>query len=142
MGMLSSDPRPVINCDPELGAQQHFKEECDINNIMRKYVQTGLITHVSENQGRFADVSMVGSYHEAVQRVKDTREFFMKLPVKMRAEFLNDPSLFLDFIADPGNLEDLEQMGLQGLQEAVKDPGPPPVKEEVVEPVVEGSESD
>ncbi len=134
MGMFTSDSRPVVASDPELGAQQHFKEECDINNIMKKYVKTGLITHVAENQGRFADVSEVGTYHEAVQRVRDTRKFFVGLPTSVRDYFDNDPALFLDFMADPANAGELRRMGLEALAEEPEDPAVEEVEEDPGEP--------
>ncbi len=138
MGMLTWDPRPVVECDPEDGgAQQSFKAECDINNIMKKYVKTGMITHVAQNKGRYADVSEVGSYHEAVQRVRDTRAFFLGLPPAVRAEFDHDAAIFLDFISDPEKEADIRRMGLDPLTED----GPEPVPASEVEPVVEeGSE--
>ncbi len=127
MGMHSSDPRPTLACDPEEGqAQQHFKAECDINNILKKYIKTGMITHVRENTGRFVDVSETGTYHEAVQRVRDTQKFFLGLPVSVRQKFDNDTSLFLDFILDPENESEIRLMGLDPLLE----------DEEVVEPPV------
>ena len=33
--------------------KQAFKEECDVNNILRKYEKTGLITHVAAYKGRY-----------------------------------------------------------------------------------------
>ena len=39
----------------ESRTRQEFKEECDINNIMRKYKQSGLVEHVKEYGGRYGD---------------------------------------------------------------------------------------
>lgn len=106
------NPRPVVTTDPSKGAKQSFKAECDINNIMNKYRVTGLVTHVARSQGRFADVSSVGSYQEAIHRVRDAREFFEGLPAEMRGRFRNDASAFLDFILDPANEAEVQEMGL------------------------------
>ncbi len=131
MGMMTDhDPRPRRGPGKTPGAQQQFKEECDINNIMKKYIRTGLVTHVAANAGRFADVSEVGSYQEAIQRVRDTGKFFLGLPVALRAEFENDPAVFLDFISDPRNAAEIEVMGLSEVLEPDVAPVPP------VDPVV------
>ncbi len=138
MGMLSSDPRPTIACEPGSGAKQSFRDECDINNIIRKYQQTGQVNHVALNQGRFADVSEVGSYQDAIQRVRDTHDFFMGLAPGLRAEFDNDAAFFLDFISDPENMDEILEMGLGEVVEAPVEPlepvAPVPPVEEVVEP--------
>ncbi len=126
MGMLTDgNPRPTIVCDPGKGAQQSFKEECDINNILKKYVKTGLLTHVAQNEGRYADISEVGSYHDAVTRVIETRKFFAGLPPELRLEFGNDPAVFLDFMADPANEDEIRRLDLGDLIEEVLPPPEP-----------------
>lgn len=124
--------RPTRDTGLEGGAKQSFKEECDINFIMRKYRTSGLVTHIAQNRGRFADVSEVGSYQEAITRVRDTHEFFSKLPASMRAQFGNEPSVFLDFIGDSANREAVVDLGIEEvLEPPVKAATSPPVKEEV-----------
>ena len=45
----------TINNEPDL-AQQQYKDKCDVNNIMKKYEQTGEITHFAASQGRYANL--------------------------------------------------------------------------------------
>ena len=114
MSMLGDhDRRPTIACDPESGAKQAFKDECDINNIMLKYRATGLVTHLAANRGRFADVSEVSSYRDAIDMVRSTRDFFFGLPAAMRADFDNNPAFFLDFISNPANADEVARLGLE-----------------------------
>lgn len=113
MGMLSTARRPVIECDPEKGAKQSFKDECDINHILARHRVTGMVTHVNANQGRFADVSgFDGDYRAAVERVREASKFFGGLPAATRAEFANDPAAFLDALTDPRQKPLLEELGL------------------------------
>ncbi len=124
MGIFNSDPRPVVLCDPEKGAKQSFKEECDINTILARHRSGAFVSHVNANQGRFADVSGISDYREMIDRVRSANAFFMGLPAKVRERFQNDPAEFLDFIADPRNADELSELGLTPtLEEA---PGPPP----------------
>lgn len=112
--------RPVVVTDPEQRAHQSFKDECDINNIMRKYRVTGLVTHVARSAGRFADVSEIGSYQDAIDRVRDANEFFSGLPAELRQRFGNDAASFLDFILDPANEAEVRDMGLKETVEPVR----------------------
>jgi len=141
MGMFTNDPRPMVMCDQEKGAKQQFKDECDINRIMEKYRVSGMVTHLSKNLGRYVDVSEVGSYHEAVTRVIETRGFFAGLSADMRKEFDHDPAVFLDFISDPENIAKIHELGLDGVinprGEAVAEVEA--VVEAAVEEVVEAS---
>lgn len=141
MGMLSSDPRPVVECDPDKGAQQSFKDECDINNIMKKYMRTGQVTHLAANAGRFSDVSEVGSYHEAVQRVRESEKFFLGLSTDIRSFFDNDTALFMDFILDPANAEEIRELGLDQLTLELEPVAPEePAAPVIDDPVPESSE--
>lgn len=106
--------RPV--CDtfipPETEVQQHFAEECDINNIMRQYEQTGLWTHVNQYQGEYGDFTDVVDYQTAYDVVLKADEMFSTLPAVVRARFENDPASFLAFVDNPANTDELVKLGL------------------------------
>lgn len=104
----------------ESRTQQHMAGETDINNIMRKYEKTGILTHVSRYAGQYGDFSGVPDYKTGVELVMAADEMFMSLPAKIRDRFNNDPAQFIDFATDEENLEELRSMGL-----APKLPAPP-----------------
>lgn len=81
---------------PSLTKQSEARA-CDVNEIVRKYDRTGVITHLQSAQAVFADVSEVGSYLDAVQQVESAQEAFMDLPSGLRAHFANDPARFIDW---------------------------------------------
>lgn len=118
--------------EPSL-TKQSFADECDINNIMRRYERDGVIDHVKQYGGSYADVTEGFDYHRAMNVVAYAQEMFMSLPASIRSKFSNDPGAFLEFAQNPENLEKMVEMGL-----AVKRPDAPgPVKVEVVSsPVV------
>lgn len=91
--------------------RQSEKKYADINAIMRKYRTTGVLPPQTR-QGFFADVSKVGDYREAIARVDQANEMFMNLDASIRTKFDNDPATFLDYVADPGNLDSLQELGL------------------------------
>lgn len=92
--------------------EQTHRAECDINNILRRYEQTGLITHVNETVAQYGDFSEVSDYQTSLNRVMKAQESFMALPSDIRKYFDNDPAKFLDFVGDPANKEAMYELGL------------------------------
>lgn len=101
---------------------QEFADECDINNIMRRYEKTGVLPVNVSNQPVYLDVSNVPDLQESMQRVSEAHTAFMRLPARVRAEFNNDPVLFVDYAGKP---ENLEQMRAWGLAEPLPEPAEP-----------------
>lgn len=109
----------TINEEPSL-AIQAFKEDCDVNIILDRYMKTGELPQTRQ-QGIYADISEIPDLTQAIQIVKSAEDAFMSLPAKTRLEFENDPRKLLHFLQDPKN----EQRGIElGLIE------PKPVKED------------
>lgn len=103
-----------IQCVNELPSltQQNFKNQCDINNIMKKYVNTGHITHLNNKQGSYVDTSSLPDYHQALQTVLDAQNSFFTLPSGVRKRFQNDPQELLTFLKDPSNKQEAIKLGL------------------------------
>ena len=85
---------------------------CDINNIMSRYRQTGLVDHVNRFQGQYTDLTDVPDYHTSLNKVIAANEAFSQLPAELRRHFSDDPAEFLDFVSDPENASELIEMGL------------------------------
>lgn len=94
----------------ELVTKQSMKDECDINNIVAKYETTGVLTHLNASQATYADVSEIGGYRDALDKVNAVQEFFGNLPSELRAQFNNDPARYLDFIGTATE-EDIKDLG-------------------------------
>lgn len=101
-----------ITFDEPSMAQQHFKDECDVNNILRKYESTGLVTHVANGTPSYGDFSSVLDYQQAQNILIEAQDAFVALPASLRKRFDNDPSLMLQFIENPDNREEAEKLGL------------------------------
>lgn len=106
--------------------KQSFKDECDINKIMKKFERTGMVAHLSKYQGSYADVSGGVDYHTALNTVAAAKEMFLTLPAKVRARFEHDPGAFLDFVGDPANEKEMVEMGLKKAPVAPPAPAPAP----------------
>lgn len=106
--------------------QQNFKEQCDVNEIMKRFERTNVLDHLSTYQGSYGDfIDVPQSFHEAVNQVLAAQDMFMTIPARIRAEFNNDPGQFLEFVSDPNNIDRMIEMGLAN-------------KRAPVEPEVEG----
>jgi len=96
--------------DPSL-AQQHMKDECDINVIVERFGVTGRVP-VTPIEPSYGDFSGVGDYHTALNKLRAADEAFMALPAKVRAKFDNDPNALLQFLQNEENRDEAIQIGL------------------------------
>ncbi len=117
-------PRVQVNCEDEPRTKQSFKDECNINNIMLKYVRTGILEHGNRHQAQYGDVPAV-DFRAALETVLNAQEVFDELPAKIRSRFRNDPAEFLGFCEDPDNVGEAATLGLLKVAET-PDPAPPP----------------
>jgi phage internal scaffolding protein len=96
--------------DPSL-AQQHMKDECDINVIVERFGVTGELPSAPVSP-QFGDFSGVSDYHSALNAIRASEEAFMALPAKIRARFDHDPNALLQFLQDEQNRDEAIQIGL------------------------------
>lgn len=99
-----------ITFDEPSMAQQHFKDECDVNNILRKYESTGLVTHVANGTPSYGDFSSVLEFQQAQNILIEAQDAFDALPASLRKRFDNDPAVMLEFIENPDNREEAENL--------------------------------
>ena len=130
--------RVVIEPVGESMTQQHFKEEVDVRNIIKRYDSTGLISHVQRGQAQYGDFSQTVGFKEALDMVNSAKDSFMELPAELRREFRNDAGEFYTFVSDPKNSDKLIEMGLAKAPQAPAESptpaaeasdAPPPLKE-------------
>ncbi len=100
-----------LACEEPSLAQQHFKEECDINTILQKFSITGLLPE-SPLSPRYGDFSGISDYHTALNRVIAAQDEFEALPAQIRARFDNDPAKLIEFLDNDANRPEAEELGL------------------------------
>jgi phage internal scaffolding protein len=92
--------------------EQSHKDECDINNIIRKYDKTGLITHVNNATAEYGDYTEINEYQESLNMVIKAQNAFDELPADIRKKFGNDPGAFFEFATNPDNVDGMIELGL------------------------------
>lgn len=113
-----------LRCEDVSLAQQHFRDECDINNILRQFAVTGLLPN-NPLPPRYGDFSDISDYHTALNAVRGAETEFDALPAHIRARFSNDPALLIDFLSLEANRSEAIDLGLL------------PKSAPIVEPIVE-----
>jgi phage internal scaffolding protein len=97
--------------EPIYFTEQVHKDACDINKIIDKYDKDGIITHVSNFEAQFGDLSGA-EFKEMMDKVVDASNLFMDLPAHIRNEFNNSPEELLTFMDDPDNRDKAIELGL------------------------------
>jgi phage internal scaffolding protein len=98
-------------CQDESLAQQHMKDECDINVIIERFGVTGELPN-SPVSPRYGDFSEVTDYHTALNQINATMDDFMAMPAKLRVRFDHDPVKLLEFLQNDQNRDEAIQLGL------------------------------
>ena len=100
-----------LACEEPSLTQQHFKDETDINNILRQFNITGLLPEAPLSP-RYGDFTGIVDYHTALNAVIAAEDDFMALPAHLRARFQNDPENLINFLNDESNKDEAIQLGL------------------------------
>jgi len=100
-----------LKCEDPSLAQQHQKDDADINTIVARFGLTGELPN-SNIAPRYGDFSHAVDYHTAMNSVIGAQNDFMKLPANLRSRFQNDPAALIEFLADVNNRPEAESLGL------------------------------
>ncbi|AXH77072.1 MAG: internal scaffolding protein [Microviridae sp.] len=104
--------KPKIDFTNEVSlTKQEFKEECDINVLMSKYMTTGELPFINERMPMYEDVTGY-DFQEAMQFVASAQSLFQEMPSELRSRFHNDPAEFLDFTSNENNRAEMASLGL------------------------------
>lgn len=121
--------RVVIDTGRESQVQQQFKDEVDVNNIVRRFgLEVGQRAVIVPG-GVYGDFTGVNDFESALDAVERAEEGFMRLPPEAREKFANDPARFLDYAQRVTDAELAEFVGLkvaQGVLPPVAAPAAPP----------------
>lgn len=108
--MYQPRERVTVSCGGA-PAKQSFKDECDINNIMKRYTRTGQVP-VGVRVGSYGDFCGPADLLEARELIERADAQFQALPSAVRERFKNSPGLFLEFVQNKGNAKEARELGL------------------------------
>lgn len=113
-------------CLEESRTQQHFKDEADINVLVRRFNITGQLPE-NVRMPTYADFSEVYDFHSAANAIAEANESFHQMPAEVRARFGNDPAAFVAFCSDDKNIDEARRMGLVKAEQPINTAPPAPV---------------
>lgn len=104
---LYGEPKEKVFDDGR--TKQAFKDETDINRILAKYQQTGVMSHLSKFEAsydNFADFDFL----EMKVKLVEADGIFNALPSEVRREFDQDTAKFFNFVNNPENRDRLKEL--------------------------------
>ncbi len=93
--------KPGIKFDQPSQTLQSFKNDADINCIIARFENTGVLVDPTVPVSRipqFGDYSDMPSYQEAQNVIVAANNAFNDLSAKIRERFGNDPAAYFDFV--------------------------------------------
>ncbi len=124
--------------------KQSFKDDCDINKIVKRHAQTGLWDHVGKREPHYGDFSKAQDLKEMTDQVMAAQAEFDALPSAVRGLCRNNPEILLRALASPEETAALFDAGLpmaedyEPWREEVEDEKPEEPEEKP--PSIEGGE--
>ncbi len=102
---------------------QADSEKADINKILKRYKEVGIMEKLDLTEAHFPDVTEIGDFQDVMQTARMAEEEFMKLPSKVREIFKHDVANWLDTAHDQEKRASLIE---EGVLKPVEQPAPPP----------------
>lgn len=108
--------------DAEDKTLQSFKDDADINNLVRRFKLTGQAP-MPNMSPFYGDFTQVEDYQSAMNMIIAARESFHALPAEVRKKFNNDPAQLIEYLNDPKlDKAEARKLGLLKPEEAVPAP--------------------
>lgn len=95
---------------------QSFRDEANVNNIMKRYNKTGILIEPgkvrSYRQATFGDFTDLPDLPTTLDRAREADQRFLALPAQLRARFNNNVGELLAFVQEPANYDEAVELKL------------------------------
>ncbi|WP_167519421.1 hypothetical protein [Intestinirhabdus alba] len=93
--------------------QQHFAQETDINQIVRRAINTGDVSvFTPADRSEFYDCTVYEDYQSSLHFLKEIEDDFSSLPSDIRRQFNDRADNYVRFMTDPANVGKAVELGL------------------------------
>jgi len=94
--------------------EQSHKDDCDINKIVKRYRQTGILGNPNNKtrQPMYGDFTNIEEYQTIQNRLIQATDEFALLNSDLRAKFGNNPANLVEYLSNPDNLDEARQLGI------------------------------
>lgn len=86
-----------------------FKDSADINKLLVKARKAGSLSHLQKYKGVYGDFSDF-DFFAAQNALAKGQQIFEELPAEIRREFNQNPGEFFNYVNDPANADNLENL--------------------------------
>lgn len=86
----------ALDCQDASLTQQHHADDCDINEILRRFNVTGHLPNVENNNPQYVDVTDIPSLQDALNTRAEIAGRFSRLSSVDRAKYGNDVKNFVN----------------------------------------------
>jgi len=126
-GELTNPFTGEVTTPPSM-TKQSFVQECDINNILKQFSATGMLSHVRQGAaaGRYEDLPDQIDFQDSMNTIRSAEAAFATLPSKVRREFGDEPSNLLAALGDPAQRDRLTELGILSAPPPATAPTPSP----------------
>ncbi len=90
---------------------QAESEKADINKILKRYKEVGIIENLNLTEASFPDVTELGDFQDVMETARVAETEFLKLPSKVREVFNHDVATWLDTAHDQEKRASLVEAG-------------------------------
>lgn len=91
--------------------KQEYKDSCDINKIIKRFMATGELP-IARSEPLYADVSQIPDFTTAMNKLMEAQELFDSYPAEVRNRFQNDPGMLFEWATRPENFKEAAQLGI------------------------------
>jgi len=113
-----------VENDEPTKTQQQFKDEVDLNVMMKRMGVTGKDMPAAPQDPRFyGDFTSTFDFRDSLDKTREAADRFNALPAEIRRKFDNNPLYLHDWIMDTTNHEQAVELGL--LKKRTPEPPPP-----------------
>lgn len=103
---------------------QSAAQDSDINIIVARYKQTGIMPEIRQTASQFIDCTKIGTFQDLRNQIANANSLFMQFPSEIRALMKNDPANVHDFFSDPRNEGLIKKYSLQAPEVPATPPNP------------------
>lgn len=87
-----------------------FASECDISNIINKFMRTGQLPVMNERPTIQSTEGLPDNFQDLMDSMVKVRQQFDTLPLEERNKFNNNPELWLEALANEKNVNEPEKI--------------------------------
>lgn len=119
--------RVTIDCGAESRTKQSFRDQVNVNEIVKRALTSGQLDHVNHREPLFGDFSKSTDLKSQIDAVHQAEESFKTLSSGVRKAAQNKPHILLEMLASDTGCQELRDAGLVVNTEPPAPPAPAPV---------------